>query len=120
MNRDQSTADIPNLALLTRAYCPVWCGHRETAGTPTTGHDTSTHDGTTVIVHRGHVVHPDLPQSAISLMREVRYDSDGTLVDRATSVLVPETLLTTQDQLAALADSLAALAGTSSDGQAER
>lgn len=111
MNNLNPTADSPNLALMTRAYCPTWCaGHQATD--PNQAHDTSSSDGSTIVVHRGRLVPPTPGTSSISMLREVRWDTEGTLIDRNDTVLLGETLLHSPTEITALAEALQALAIT--------
>lgn len=118
MNNLNPTAESPNRALMTRAYCPTWCaGHQATD--PNQAHDTSSSsDGSTIVVHRGRLIPPTLGTTSMSMLREVRWDTEGTLIDRTDTVLLGETLLHSSTEITALAEALHDLATvlTTSDG----
>jgi len=110
MNDLNRTADSPNRALMTRAYCPTWCaGHHATD--PNQAHDTSSsEDGSTIVVHRGRLIPPTPGTTSMSMLREVRWDTEGTLIDRTDTVLLGETLLHSPTEITALAEALHDLA----------
>lgn len=117
MNNLNTTADSPNRALMTRAYCPTWCaGHQ--AADPNHAHDASTSaDGSTIVLHRGRLAPPTLGTTSMSMLREVRWDTDGTLVNRIDTVLLGETLLHSPTEIAALAEALHDLATVLAAGE---
>ncbi len=110
MNNLNPTADSPNRALMTRADCPTWCaGHQ--AADPSQAHDiSSSTDGSTIVVHRGRLIPPTLGTTSMSMLREVQWDTEGTLIDRTDTVLLGETLLHSPAEITALAEALDDLA----------
>ncbi|MBB5618441.1 hypothetical protein [Microcella frigidaquae] len=103
---------------MTRAYCPSWCASHD-ATDPNQAHDTSSSpDGSTIVVHRGRLIPPTNGTTSMSLLREVRWDTEGTLIDRTDTVLLGETLLHSPTEITALAEALHDLATvlTSSEG----
>ena len=110
MNDLKTTADSPNKTLMTRAYCPTWCASHESTD-PNRAHDSNTAaDGSTIVAHRARLNPPTLSTAGISLLREVRWDADGTLIGRSDTVLLGETILHSPTEVTALAEALHDLA----------
>lgn len=115
MTSYKSTAPIDSAAMI-RAYCPDWCESR-THGRDLPHTLSISGDGTRIVTHRSHQEVPAVADASVVLLREVQWTLDGTLVRKSDTFVLRETMLSSGDELDALAEFLLTLHRTMCAGE---
>lgn len=103
MTTQQTTAPAPT-ADMGRTRCPQWCESRSTSRQHSIAPLPS---GGFVATHRGTVlVNPDGFAVPLELWREVQWTHDGELILSADGIMLPQTYVCDQSEVAQLVESL--------------